>query len=486
MDGMELKKNTIGGLAWKLLENLGTQLINFVIQLILARILLPEDYGVIALTGVFITIANVFINTGFSSALIQKKSVSDIEYSSVFFAGIFSSIVLYVVIFLSAPLIANFYSEPVLIWVLRVQSISIVFSGLYSVQNAILVRKLMFKKIFKYKLLGIFLQGITGISLATLGYGVWSLVAANLVLYAVTTIFMWLAVEWKPRLLFSFKELRSLFTFSSRILLTSLLNDFSNNIKSLIIGKSFSSSMLGYYNRGYQIPSLIMVNTDGAINTVMFPALSKCQSDRAIFISLYRRAIRTSVFIVFPLMLGLISVAEPLTLLLLTEKWLPSVPFLRITCLICMTWPFSIMYQAFNALGKSNVSLKLNVLTKTVDLLIMIFAIRYGIYAFAISSFISSMIWLIISTFVTRNIFDYKISQQVKDILPSLVLSLIMAASSVLAGNITNQIFPKLIIQVFVGALVYLTGAATVKMESFTYLVATIKDIIKSRRSVDK
>lgn len=474
MSEINLKKSTLGGLTWKLLENFVSQFINFVIQILLARILMPEDYGVIALTGVFIVIANVFVQTGFSSALIQKKSVSDIEYSSVFFAGIFVSMTLYLVLFIGAPFIAAFYSEPILIWVLRVQCLSIIFSGLYSIQNAILVRNMQFKKSFNYRLLGISLQGITGISLAVLGYGVWSLVIANIVNSVVCTVSLWIVVEWKPKFIFSFGKLKSLFSFSSKILMISLTNSIFDNIRSLIIGKSFNSITLGYYNRGYQIPTLIMVNTDGAINAVMFPVLSKCQNDKERFISVYRRSIRTSVFIVFPLMLGLITIAEPLTILLLTEKWLPSVPFLRITSLICMTWPFSIMYQAFNAQDKSYVSLKLNIISKTIAIILILGSIQYGVYALVMSSFISSLIGLSIGAFVIKKILGYKISQQIEDVLPSLMLSLAMAGIVFIMGTISDSITYKLLIQIITGVLVYVGGAIIFKMETFNYLFKSL------------
>jgi O-antigen/teichoic acid export membrane protein len=486
MNGIELKKSTIGGIAWKLLENMGTQLINFIIQIVLARILMPEDYGVIALTGVFIVIANVFVETGFSSALIQKEDVNDIEYSSVFFAGIFISLTLYLTLFIAAPFISAFYSQPILTWVLRVQSISIILSALYSVQNAILVRNLQFKKSFKYRVLGISLQGITGISLALLGYGVWSLITANLINALVMTISLWFAVEWKPRFIFSFVKLKSLLSFSIRILLSSLTNSVFNNIKSLVIGKSFSSMALGYYNRGYQIPSLIMVNTDGALNTVIYPVLSKCQYDKERFISVYRRSIKTSFFITFPIMFGLVAIAEPLTILLLTDKWLPSVPFLRITSLICMFWPFSIMYQAFNAQGNSKVSLRLNIIIKTIEVIFMLVSIKYGIFAFVLSTLASSFIWLIIGSFVIKSVLGYKILQQLMDILPSLMLSVLMGGTVIIVGEITDIIICKLIIQIVTGALVYIGGALIFKMETLTYLIATLKEVLKGRNVITR
>jgi len=482
MNDNDLKKSTLGGLTWKLLENFGTQSIGLVIQIVLARILMPEDYGVIALTAVFIIIANVFVQTGFSSALIQRKNVSDIEYSSVFFAGIFVSMILYLVMFIGAPFIATFYSEPILKWVLRVQSFTIVFSGLSSVQNAILVRNLQFKKSFKYRLLGIFLQGITGISLAVLGYGVWSLVIANIVNSVVIAVSLWSVVDWKPQLSFSFSKLGDLFSFSSRILSISLLDTIYNSVTSLIIGKSFDSATLGYYNRGMQIPTLIMINTDGAISAVMFPVLSKCQTDRVKFVSVFRRSLRTSCFIIFPMMIGLATIAEPLTILLLTEKWLLSVPFMRILSLTCMTWPFSISYQAFNAIGRSDVSLKFNIAGKSIGISLMVLSIRYGVYALVMSSFVSSILIVMIGAYLTKRIIGYTIVQQINDVFPSLLLSLCMGAVVYTMNFLSIVVWQILVLQIVVGAIIYIGLAKIFKIESFSYLIVTIKEIIKDRK----
>lgn len=480
MDDNYLKKSTLGGLIWKFLENFGTQFINFFIQIVLARLLMPNDYGVIALTAVFIIVANVFVQAGFSSALIQKKSVSDVEYSSAFFAGIFVSMILYYLLFIGAPHISTFYSEPILKWVLRISSLTIVFAGLTSIQNAILIRNLQFQKIFNYRLLGILLQGITGISLAVLGYGVWSLVIANIVNSVVIAVSLWFVVEWKPQLSFSYSKIKDLFSFSSRILLISLLNTLYNNIQSLIIGKSFDPSTLGYYNRGMQIPTLIMINTDGAINEVMFPVLSKCQTDRGKLVSVFRRSLKTSCFIIFPMMVGLATTAEPLTILLLTEKWLPSVPFMIIASLTCMTWPFSIKYQAFNAIGRSDVSLRLNIIGKSIGISLMIFSIRYGVYALVMSFFISSILSVMIGAYITKKFLGYTIMQQINDIFPSLLLSLCMGMAVMVVGNVSDKVLIVLIIQVIVGVVIYAGGAWIFKMDILKYIVKTVIYLVKN------
>lgn len=472
-----LKKNYIDGLIWKFLENFGVQFVNFVIQIVLARILLPEDYGVIAKTSVFILIANIIIQTGFSSAIIQKKEVSLIEYSSVFYSGIASSLIIYIILFVTSPFIANFYNEPVLTSILRVQSIAVIIASFSSVQNAILIKNLQFKKSFIYRLIAIFFQGVVGIILAIYGYGVWALVYATLVNTIIMTVSMWFVVKWKPQLIFSFKKIKKLFSFSSKILIINLINQIYNNIKTLIIGKEFDSETLGYYYKGNQFPTLIMTNTDGAMNAVIFPVLSKCQNDKAKLLSVLRRSLKTSCFIIFPMMLGLIAIAKPLTVLLLTEKWLPIVPFIQLTCLICMTWPFSINNQAYNAMGRSDISLKLNFIGKAIGIIFMIFTLKYGVYYFVIGFYISSLISLLIGCITIKSVLDYKLLYQLKDIITSLLLSIIMAVIVYLAGMITNVIILKLILQVSIGIIFYIGIAWLFKFEAFNYLLNTFKEL---------
>ncbi len=484
MDNKDLKNKTLSGLTWKLLENFGAQFISLVIQIILARILMPEDYSIIALATVFIAIGNVFIQTGFAPALIQKNEVNELELSSVFHLGILVSLSIYFIIYVSAPFISNFYEEQTLTGILRIQSITIIFASISSVHNALLVRSLQFKKMFKFRTLAFILQGIVGIFLATQGFGVWALVYANMVNSITMAISLFIVIDWRPKLVFSISKINKLFSFSSRILIMNLSNTIYNNIKSLIIGKSFEPAVLGYYNRGIQIPTLIMVNTDGAINTVMFPVLSSCQNDRSAFLSAYRRSLKTSCYLVFPMMIGLAAVAKPLTLLLLTDKWLPSVPFMIIACLTCMTWPFSIRIQAFNAIGRSDVSLKLNIIGKTIGILFMLISLPFGVYAFVVGFLISSIIGVSIGAIVSVRILGYKIVHQIKDVLPSLILSLFMGVVVTSMNLIFDNILLSLGIQVIVGVVIYIGGSYILKLESFHYLYRIVTGRIRKNEKI--
>ncbi len=484
MSHENLKKNTIIGLIWKFSENFGTQLISFVVQLVLARILLPEDYGIIAVTAVFIMIAQVFIQTGFSSVLIQKKEINDLETSTIFHAGFMTSIVIFGIIFFIAPWIESFYNIESLALILRIQSVTIILSGLSSVQNALLVRHLAFKKTFIYRLLAVTVQGVVGIYMALNGFGIWAIVISNLVNTSLVTLSFWLIVKWKPKLIFSYKVFKELFLYSSRILMFNLVNTIYNNIQALVIGKAFSTETLGYYNRGYQVPMLIMVNTDGAIHSVMFSSLSKVQDDREKFLAIYRSTIKSSVFIVFPMMIGLIAVAEPLTLFLLTDKWLGSVPFLQLTALICMTWPFSIIYQALNAENQAKLSFRLNALSKGIALILLFISLPFGVYAFVFSAFISAIITLCINAFVLKKTYLYQLRTQFLDALGALIASFGMGLVVYSVGFLIDHLIILLLVQGITGISIYLLLSFVFNRETVKYLYFSIIDLIKPKKII--
>lgn len=484
MNQEQFKKNTIMGLIWKFLENFGTQLVNFIVQIILARILFPEDYGTIALTAVFILIAQVFIQTGFSAAIINKKDIDDDDLSTLFFAGIGLALFIYGLVFFSSPFISEFYGDALLNDVLRIQSILIILGALSSVQNAYLIRKFQFKKSFIYRMIAVIFQGIVGIGLALNGFGVWSIVYSNLVNAGLIVIFFWFLVPWKPRFVFSIQKFKHLFAYSSRILMTSLVNTLYNNIQSLLIGRRYSTESLGYYNRGYQIPMLIMVNTDGAINSVMFASMSKVQGDKEKLLSVYRRSIKSSVFIIFPMMVGLIAVAEPLTILLLTEKWIDSVPFIQLISLICMTWPFGILYQVLNADNKEKLSFRLNLIAKMISLGLMIYSIQFGIYTFVFSTFVGQVISIIIGMFVARKHYEYKIKSQIIDFLPSLMSAVVMGVIVYLINAIALPIVVILGIQVFVGIITYIAVSAIINLEALKYLYDSGLSLLKKKQQL--
>lgn len=476
---VEIKNNAISGFIWRLLQNSGTQIISFILSIILARLLMPEDYGLIAMVSVFTSIAMVFINTGFSSAIIQQKEISQEDLSSVFVSGLLVAIVLYIILFFCAPAISFFYHEDKLVSIIRVQSISLIIASLFSVQQAIVTRNLQFKKSFIMSFAGSLAQGITGIVLAMRGTGVWSLVISSLIYNIVCCMVIDIFVKFKPSFCFSIKRVKRLFSFSSKILLNSLLDTVFNNIRSLFIGRIYSSEDLAYYNRGYQFPVVIMGQVDGSMTTVLFSSLSKYQEDWSKGLSVLRRAMKTSIFICAPMLAGLCAVADPLVRVLLTDKWAESIPYVRLVSLICLFWPLSARIHALNARGYSNISLIMNVIGKILVLVCLLFSYKISMFAMVASSLIASGISLFISAFVYRKYLDYSIKQQLVDVIPSILIASFMGFLVYSISLIQMNLILLLIVQIVAGIIIYSVLSLLFNKETFQYCFDLLKGLLQ-------
>ena len=429
-----MKKNKIiAGLFWKLAERIGAQGVNFIVSIILARLLSPEEYGLVALTTIFISISNVFIERGFETALIQKKNADDLDFSSVFYCNMMISIIMYSLIFFCAPLIANFYNNTELVLVLRILGLSVLIAGVKSIQQAYVYKNMLFKKFFASTLIGTIISAVVGVWMAYKGCGVWALVAQQLTNMTIDTIILWITVKWRPIFAFSLGRLRELFKFGWRMLCSGLMDAFYNELYGLTIGKFYNTAQLAYYNKANQIPKLLMTNIDGSISTVMLPALASEQDHKEKVKSMVRRAIKTSTFLLFPMMFGLAAISEQLIRLLLTEKWLPSVPLMQLLCFSYALWPIhSINLQAISANGRSDIFLRLEIIKKLIN---------------------------------------YPFIEQLKDILPCLLLSLFMYIIVLCLNFITMNYIIKLIIQILLGMVIYIGAQIILKTEEFMYFV---------------
>lgn len=477
-----VKEKSIMGFIWRFMQNASTQVINFVVSIVIARILMPEDYGLIAMITVFTNIAMVFINVGFSSTIVQKKELSELDKNTVFYTGMFTALLIYAILYFSAPFVASFYHEEKLCALLRFESLMVVFGGLYSVHQALINRSLEFKKSFMISLIGATTHGVVGITLALLGFGPWALAISTVSNFFVCGIVYWSIVKWRPRLMFSKESAKYIFSFSGKVLGSELLNSIFNNIRNLIIGRQYSSQDLAYYNRAHQFPTLIMNQVDGATTTVLFSALSKYQSEwETKGLSALRRAMKTSLFICAPLLFGLSAVAEPMIALLLTEKWLPCVEYLRLICMMCLFWPLTAQRHALNSLGKSGVALKLNMLTKIITIIVLIATYKISVRAMILGSIFVSLVSYIIGAFVYRKHLLYKISDQLKDILPPIFLSAVMFAIAYSVSFIGLSYLPTMIIQIVVGAAVYILGSLVFKIDSFFYVLNILKGFLKKK-----
>ncbi|CEG28647.1 lipopolysaccharide biosynthesis protein [Bacillus sp. B-jedd] len=474
------RASVISSLFWKLLERGGVQGIQFIVSIVLARLLSPEEFGKLTLTVIFITICSVLVQGGFTTALIQKKDADEVDFYSAFYLNLFSASVLYFVLFFTAPFLAVLFEEPQLMMVLRVLALTLFFGVFNSIQIAVIQKNLEFKKLFISSLGSVIISGPVGVVMAYAGYGIWALVGQQLTAqFAITTI-LWLVVKWKPKFLFSFEKVKNLFSYGWKILISSLIDTLYSNIRSLIIGKMFSPAMLAFYNRGEMFPSLIIININGSIESVMMPALSFHQEDAQKVKSMMRRSIVTGSFILFPMMVGLAVVAEPLVKIVLTEKWLPAVPFLQIFCASYALYSIhTANLQAIKALGRSDIFLKLEIVKKIIGLIILGFTVFGGIYSMALGMLVSGIISSFINAYPNLKLLNYSYKEQWYDIMPSFFLSIAMGAAVYHVRWLALSDELTMAIQIIMGVILYAMLAHLFKLECFHYLTSTIKDTLK-------
>lgn len=474
-------KKVVAGFLWRFAERIGARGVKFLVELVLARLLLPDDYGTIALVTVFITILEVFVDSGLGCALVQKKNADDLDFSSVFYVNVVMCLLLYALMFLAAPLIADFYAMPELAPVVRVLGLTVVISGVKNVQQAYVSRHMLFKKFFFATLSGTIGAAVLGIWMAYHGFGVWALVAQHLFNTTLDTAFLWVTVKWRPKRCFSWQRLQRLFSYGWKMLISSLLDTGYNNLRQLIIGKLYTTDDLAFYNRGEQFPSMLISNINTAINSVLLPSMASEQDDRARVRAMTRRSIRVSTYLMMPVMTGLAVCAEPIIRLFLTEKWLPCVPFLQI---FCFAYAFQAVHttnlNAIQAMGRSDLFLKLEIVKKVVGLIVLLITMQFGVMAMAQSHLYMTFIGQIINSWPNRKLLNYSYGEQFKDMIPQIGLSLAMGAIVYAVGMVLPlNDWQMLLVQVPLGVAVYLAGSVLFKLESFQYLLAIAKRTVK-------
>ena len=474
------KQTVFSNFLWRFFERVGAQGVKLIVEIVLARILLPDDYGLIALVTVFITILNVFVDSGLGNALIQKKNADDLDFSSVFWFNIVWCVVLYCLLFLSSPLLANFYGRMELTPVLRVLGLQVIISGVKNVEQAYVSRTMQFKKFFYATLGGTLGAAVIGIWMAYHGYGVWALVAQQLFNTLVDTIILWITVKWRPKFAFSFARFKGLFSFGWKLLASALLDTVYKEIRQLVIGKIYSSSDLAYYNRGRQFPNLFVTNVNSAIDSVLLPTMSKEQDDRSRVKAMTRRAIQISTFIMAPLMMGLAFVGEPFVHLLLTEKWMPCVPYMRIFCVTFMFYPIhTANLNAIKAMGRSDLFLKLEIIKKIVGLTALFITMKISVMAMAYSMLATSFLSQLINAWPNRKLLDYKYRDQIKDILPNVLMAVFMGFCVMQLERLGLSDILTLLLQILCGAIIYVGGAYVTKNRSLQYLYGIVKPHLK-------
>ena len=476
---MQRTGNVISNFIWRFAERCGAQLVTFIVSIVLARILAPEDHGTIALVTVFTTILQVFVDSGLGTALIQKKNADDLDFSSVFYFNFVVCLVLYAAMFMAAPVIAKFYGDVTLTPIIRVISLTIVISGVKGIQQAYVSKNMLFKRFFFSTIGGTIFSAFIGIGLAKAGYGVWALVAQQLSNTTVDTVILWITVRWKPRKNFSWERLKGLLSFGWKLLVSSLLDTCYNNLRNLIIGKMYSPSDLAFYNQGDKFPKLIVTNINTSIDSVLLPTMSSAQDDRERVKNMTRRAIKTSTYVMAPLMMGLAFCATPIVKLVLTDKWLPCVPFLRIFCITYMFWPVhTANLNAINAMGRSDWFLRLEIIKKIMGMAILLSTMWFGVMAMAYSLLLSSVLSQIINSWPNRKLLGYGYLEQVRDFAPGILLAVAMGICVYLIGYISLPTIVTLGIQILAGATFYIGISAILKLEEFEYLLGMIKSFL--------
>ena len=471
-----LKTKTLSGLMWTFMERIGAQGVSFIVSLVLARLLLPEQYGIIALVTVIINICDVFVSSSFSNALIQKKDADDKDFSTVLYFNIVFSIGLYALLFFVAPLISSFFEYDQLTWVIRVMGLKLIIASVNSVQKAMVSRKMQFKKFFWATFGGTIVSAIVGIIMAMKGYGVWSLVAQYLVNSFIDTVILAIVIKWIPKLRFSFKRLGKLLSYGWKVLLAALINVIYEDIRTLIIGKMYTEADLAYYNQGRRIPNLLVANINTSIQSVMFPIMANKQDDKDGVKRIVRRSMKTSAFIIMPMMFGLAAVAEPLIKIVLTDNWLGCVPYLQILCINFALLPLQTAnLQAIYALGRSDIALRLEIIKRVFNLVLVLVSCQFGVFAIAASSVIGAVFCSVVNAFPNKKLLKYGYFEQIKDILPFIAMSAVMAGAVIGIGFIPINIYIKLVIQVLVGVVIYVALSAIFKVESFRYILNIIK-----------
>jgi len=455
-----LKKKAINGVAWSAVERFSVQGLQFLMGLVLARLLLPSDYGLVGMLAIFLAISQTFVDSGFSTALIQKKNRTETDYSTTFFFNIGVGLFFYLILFFTAPLIADFYNIPELISLTQVIGINVFITSLAVVQRAKLTIKLDFKTQAKASFSSVFIGGCVGITMAYKGYGVWALVVQSLLRNGLNTLFLWILSKWRPKAVFSKASFKELFSFGSKLLGAGLLDTIYRNIYLIIIGKIFNARELGFYTRAQQFQQLPSQNITGIIQRVAFPVLSSIQDDDEKLLKAYSSFIRLSAFVVFPLMIGLAVVAEPLIRLVLTEKWMPTVPLLQLLCIAGMLYPVhAINLNILNVKGRSDLFLKLEVIKKILVTFAILITFSFGVKAMVIGQIFTSFIAFFINTHYSSKLINYGAWEQIKDLLPIALITLLMAIGVYMATLIAGSDVSKLLIGIVVGIIIYLVSA---------------------------
>lgn len=475
---MNLKQKTISGFTWSFIESIIGQGITFFVGIILARLLSPQEFGLIGMLTIFIALSQLLTDSGFSHALIRKQNCTQQDYSTVFYFNIVLGISLYILLFIAADTISIFFREPILKPLIRVIGLAIIINSFTIIQNTLLTKQINFKLQAKISVVSFFISGIISIYMAYTGWGVWSLVALTLFKHSINSVLLWFWNKWKPLWCFSKKSFVELFSFSGKLFVTQLIDALYRNLYYVIIGKYFSAAELGYYTRAEQFQSLPSVNLQGIIGRVSYPVLATMQNDTPRLRDTYKKLIRSTMLITFVLMLGMAASAKPMILSLVGEKWEPCIIYLQLLCFVGIFYPLSALnLNILYVKGRSDLALRIEIIKKVLFVPVFVLAVMWGIKVMILSMIILSLISSFINSYWSGRLIGYSFFEQIKDITPSFLIAAAMSLVVLIEGCIIPlPAFPLFIIQLVSGALLTLGLCEILHYKDYLYMKNIIND----------
>ena len=480
MKKSQQRTSVVGGVIWKFAERILNQGVSFLVSLVLARLLTPEYYGTIALVLVFINLADVFVNSGFATSLIQKKDADDTDFSTMFYCSLVCSVAIYGVFFFTAPFIASFYKNPALTLIVRIFALRVPLSVYFAIQSAWASRNMQFRVFFFSGLIAQIISGALGIGMAFAGCGVWALIAQYFAGTIVNTFVLCFMIPWHPKMLFSFNRAKSLMKYGSRILAADFSGVFFNELRSLIIGRVYTESDLAFYNKGQQLPQLISSNLNTTIMTVLFPAIANKADDIKEVKAMARKSLQCLSYIVFPVLLGLAAVISPLIDILYTSKWQASTFFGQVYCIGYAIGSLGyVPLQVLKAIGKSGSVLKLEFIKKPVYVILLIIGVYFNVPAIALTMLIFEFYGTTVNLLQLKQHINYGMGEIIKDVLPSFLLAGLMAISVFFITVLGLSNIVTIALQVIIGAIIYVVGSLILKPEGFNFVIDLIKRFLK-------
>ena len=473
------KQKVAGGLFWSYGERIMAQLVSLIVSIVLARLLDPENYGVISIVMIFITFCDAIVTGGFGNASVQKKDADELDVNTMLCCSVATSILLYIIIFCAAPYIASFYNMPIIRPILRVLGLRLLISGVNSIQRAWIQKRMLFKRFFISTSFGTIISAVVGISMAYMGKGAWALVGQYLTNSFIDTTVLLITNDWKPRLQFSWKRAKEMLSYGWKVLVTTVVYTIEGDLRSLIIGKKFGSADLAYYDQGKKFPNLLVTNINTSISNVMFPVLSESQNDPTRLKQLCRRAVRIGIYLLSPLLIGLMGVADTFVIAILSEKWAPCIPFLRILTLVFLVRPFTTTcQQSILSVGRSDITLKIEIIVNAVAIGILFYSvfILESVLGIAIGTLIAELVSMGMFMYYENKIIRYSYKEQLQDLLPSLGLATVMGVIVYIVHFLPIYKGLALILQVVIGAAFYFAASYVLQFEPFVYLVGMLKE----------